>query len=158
MLQILHNKNLIWRSLGVWCNGNMPVSKTVLEGSSPSTPANIFGSNTGFEPFFIVKIREQQSSVFWASTLIFFENISRRVVFWFRHFCPKWASISHAVASVSNDSVCYIIILASLDFVNSINFACREQFCENTFNSRRYFLSKYNSAFLWLLYIKIWPI
>ena len=27
--------------LGVWCNGNMPVSKTVLEGSSPSTPATV---------------------------------------------------------------------------------------------------------------------
>ena len=26
--------------IGVWCNGSMPVSKTVDGGSNPSTPAN----------------------------------------------------------------------------------------------------------------------
>ena len=34
------------------------------QGSSPSTPANIFGSNTGFEPFFIANFQELQFSLF----------------------------------------------------------------------------------------------
>ena len=39
-IKIMIYSHLLTREyLGVWCNGNMPVSKTVLEGSSPSTPA-----------------------------------------------------------------------------------------------------------------------
>ena len=36
---LLYEYNKKVANKGVWCNGNMPVSKTVLEGSSPSTPA-----------------------------------------------------------------------------------------------------------------------
>ena len=33
---------LVQFNIGVWCNGSMSVSKTVGEGSSPSTPAIIY--------------------------------------------------------------------------------------------------------------------